>query len=253
MSSSATFGLDGRVAIVTGSSSGIGAAIARAFVAAGAATALVGRDETRLRAVASEADPDEAQVTTIALDLCDAGAPQTIVDRTLARFGRIDAIVHSAGVFFPTAFEAVTETELDDQWAVNVRAPFLLTQAALPHLGDGASVVFISSMMGAVGGAMCTAYCATKGAIEQLSKALAVELGERGVRFNCIAPGAVETPMNEGFREDRDFYESFRTFPPAQRWGAADEIAPAAVFLCSPAAAFIHGARLAVDGGWVAR
>ena len=186
-------------------------------------------------------------------DLCTPDGPKHVVDATLSRHDKLDVIVHSAGVFYPKPFEDISAQEFDEQWQINVRAPFLLTQAALAHLNKGASVIFISSMMGAVGGAMCTAYCATKGAVEQLTKALAVELGPRGVRFNCIAPGAVETPMNAGFREDAAFYEDFRSFPPAQRWGLADDIGPAAVFLASPAADFVHGARIAVDGGWVAR
>jgi NAD(P)-dependent dehydrogenase (short-subunit alcohol dehydrogenase family) len=143
--------------------------------------------------------------------------------------------------------------DFDLQWEVNVRAPFRLTQAALPHLGPGSSVIFISSNMGAAGGSSCAAYCATKGAIEQLCRALTVELGGHGVRFNIIAPGAIETAMNEGFRADPAFYEANRAFAPAERWGQVQDIAPAAVFLAGPGADFVHGARLAIDGGWVAR
>lgn len=253
MHAAATFDLSERVAIVTGASSGIGTAIAEGLAGAGATVSLVGRNAERLDAVRDGIVAAGGSAASLAVDLASADGPAEVVRRTLATHGRIDVIVHSAGLFFPKAFPDITADELRQQWEVNVQAPFLLTQAALPHLDGRASVIFISSMMGDVGGAMCTAYCATKGAVEQLSKALAVELGASGVRFNTIAPGAVETPMNEAFREDEEFYESFRAFPPAGRWGQATDIAPAAVFLASDAAAFVHGARLAVDGGWVAR
>jgi NAD(P)-dependent dehydrogenase (short-subunit alcohol dehydrogenase family) len=244
------FGLDSRVAVVTGASSGIGAGVAVAMGEAGATVCLAGRNHERLAAVA-HAIGERSSV--VAVDLRDEEAPATIVEHAVATHGGIDVLVHSAGLFFPTPFEQTAVDDFDLQWDVNVRAPFRLTQAALPHLGRGSSVIFISSNMGAAGGSSCAAYCATKGAIEQLCRALTVELGGRGVRFNTIAPGAIETAMNEGFRTDPEFYESNRAFAPAGRWGLVGDIAPAAVFLAGPGADFVHGARLAIDGGWVAR
>ena len=248
-----TFALDGRVALVTGASSGIGAGIAEALALAGADLSLVGRDQARLTAVAAGIDQTGRHANTILADLADPATPAGIVADAVDHHGRLDVIVHSAGLFYPKPFAETTLEELQEQWTVNVQAPFLLTQAALPHLAAGSSVIFISSMLGECGSAMCAAYCATKGAIELMSKALAVELGRAGIRFNCIAPGAIETPMNAGHREDPDFYATFRDFPPASRWGHVQDIAPAAVFLAGPASDFVHGASLTIDGGWLAR
>jgi NAD(P)-dependent dehydrogenase (short-subunit alcohol dehydrogenase family) len=247
------FALDGRVALITGASSGIGAGIAAALAQAGASVSLVGRDRARLEAVASEIDPAARRAHTVIADLAEATAPAAVVAAAVSHYGRLDVIVHSAGLFYPKAFADTTLAEFQEQWTVNVQAPFLLTQAALPHLGAGSSVIFISSMLGECGSAQCAAYCATKGAVELMSKALAVELGNVGIRFNTIAPGAIETPMNAGFREDPEYYETFRTFAPASRWGQVRDIAPAAVFLAASASDFVHGATLAIDGGWLAR
>lgn len=245
-----TFDLSGKAAVVTGASSGIGAGIARHLADAGARVLGVGRDPERLAQTCAHA-PELAK--PLAIDITDDQAPDAIVSAALAELGRIDVFVHAAGLSLYGPFAEMTDERLDLQWAVNVRAPFRLTRAALPHLGPGSSVIFISSIMGQAGGADCAAYCATKGALEQLSAALAVELAQAGIRFNCIAPGAVETPMNDDRREDADFYEAIKEFAPAKRWGTVDDIAPAAVFLASDAADFFHGARLAIDGGWVAR
>ena len=175
-----------RSAIVTGASSGIGAATARAMALAGARVALVGRDDARLAARGGRASgarscwPPTSPTTT--------PRPQ-IVERTLAAFGRIDVLVHSAGLFEPMPFAELPAESLDRQWRTNVRAPLLITQAALPHLGAGASVIFLSSIAGHVGFQDSAAYCATKGAIELVTRALALELSPRGIRVNASHRG----------------------------------------------------------------
>jgi len=134
-----------------------------------------------------------------------------------------------------------------------VRAPLLLTQAALPHLDAGASVVFVSSIAGHVGFQDSTAYCATKGALELATRALALELSPRGIRVNAVAPGNIKTPMNEELRNTTDYEGVCNAATPAGRFGEADEIAAAIVFLASDASSYVHGASLLVDGGWTAR
>lgn len=245
--------LAGRVAVVTGASSGIGVATAGALAGAGADVVLVGRDRGRLERTAAAVDARGARSHVLALDLTVAHAPETVVDAVLAELGRVDVLVHSAGLFEPIPFADTPVESLDRQWATNVRAPFLLTQAALPHLTPGSSVIFVSSIAGHVGFPSSAAYCATKGAVELLARGLALELSPLGIRVNVVAPGNVRTPMNEALRAISGYEEGVTGDTPAGRFGEPEEIAAAVVFLASDAASFVHGASLLVDGGWVAR
>jgi glucose 1-dehydrogenase len=241
--------LDGRVAVVTGASSGIGFAIAEAMSEAGAKVVLVGRDEQRLAACA-ERLPEHR---VVAVDLTADDAPRRIVGSALDAFGALNVLVHSAGIFWPKPFGEAPLSDLDEQWRVNVRAPYALTQAALPHLlGDGA-VVFVSSIAGHSGFPNSAAYCATKGAIELMTKALAMELAPHNVRVNAVAPGNIHSPMNEAYFESPEYEALMIERTPAGRVGVVEDIAPAAVFLASPAARYVHGVSLLVDGGWAAQ
>jgi NAD(P)-dependent dehydrogenase (short-subunit alcohol dehydrogenase family) len=241
--------LDGTVAIVTGASSGIGFAIAEAMSAAGAKVVLVGRDKERLERCAERC----AEHLVAAVDLTTDRAPDLIVERAMDRFGAIDSIVHSAGVFWPKPFGEAPLEDFDYHWQLNVRTPYALTQAALPHLRRGSSVIFVSSIAGRVALPNSAAYCATKGAVEQLTKALAVELAPHGIRVNAIAPGNIRTPMNEELLRDPNYEQMYLDGTPYGRVGVVDDIAPLAVFLASDAAGYIHGESILVDGGWAAR
>ena len=243
------FHLDGKVAIVTGASSGIGAAIAEAMAQAGARVVLVGRDEARLAEVAAMCG--DAPVT-LALDITADGAAEQVVHGALDACGRIDSIVHSAGVFWPKPFPESPVESLDGQWAINVRAPYAITHAAFEHLGEGSSVIFISSIAGHQGFPQSAAYCATKGAIELLVRSLATELAPRGVRVNAIAPGNIHSPMNAEFMADPAYEQSMVDLTPAGRVGVVEDLGPAAVFLASDAGRYVHGVSLLVDGGWSA-
>lgn len=241
--------LTGKRAVVTGASSGIGAGIASAFVAAGADVLLVGRDEGRLADVAaSSTGPGSA--TYLAVDLTADGAPGCVVRTARERLGAVDVLVHSAGIFEGKPFAEEDCESLDHLWAVNVRAPFLLTQAALTDLRGGGSVIFVSSACGRVGFPGAVAYCVTKGAIEMMIKALAVELGGDGIRVNGIAPGWIRTPMNEAILADTSYVNSQLAATPLGRFGAPADVAPVAVFLASDSAQFVHGACYWVDGGY---
>jgi NAD(P)-dependent dehydrogenase (short-subunit alcohol dehydrogenase family) len=241
--------LEGRVALVTGASSGIGAACAAELAARGARVLLTGRDEQRLARHAS-ADGCEP----FAIDLTDDGAPEAVVARCLERFGRLDVLVHSAGIYENEPVERSTMASFDRLFAINVRAAYALTLAALPHLREGASIVFISSVFGQIGLSGAASYCASKGAIDQLTKALALDLAPRGVRVNGVAPGFILTALNEanlgGPTEARRAVEADT---PAGRIGSVDEIAPAVAYLASDAAAFVQGATLVIDGGWATK
>jgi NAD(P)-dependent dehydrogenase (short-subunit alcohol dehydrogenase family) len=241
--------LDGKFAIVTGASSGIGAAIAEAMAQAGAKVALVGRDADRL--ARTRAACGEGHVT-INADITAEGGAERTVEAALQAFGRIDSIVHSAGIFEPKPFPESPVESLDEQWRVNVRAPYAITHAAQAHLEPGSSVIFISSIAGKIGFPHSAAYCATKGAIEMLVKSLATELAPRGIRVNAIAPGNIHSPMNEELFKSPEYARSMIEQTPAGRVGVVEDIAPAVVFLASEAARYVHGVSILVDGGWAA-
>ena len=239
-----------RTAIVTGASSGIGTAIAHAYAAEGANVVLVGRDADRLEACRQ---PCGDASLSVAVDLTAEGAGNEIVERTVERFGTVDVIVHSAGRFEPLPFADSSLESFDRQMNLNVRAPFALTQAALPHLHDGGVVIFISSIAGHAAFPNSAAYCATKGAIELMTRALAVELAPVGIRVNALAPGNIRTPMNAHLLESAEYEASMVERTPYGRVGVVDDIAPVAVFMASDAARYVHGASLLVDGGWAAQ
>jgi NAD(P)-dependent dehydrogenase (short-subunit alcohol dehydrogenase family) len=243
------FGLDGKVAVVTGASSGIGTAIAEAMSAAGARVVLTGRDEARLRTCGAALGEHHLVVA----DLADDGSPALIVAETLDAFGALDILVHSAGIFWPKPFAEAPLSDFDAQFRVNVRAPYALTQAALTHLLPNGVVIFVSSIAGHVGFPSSTAYCGTKGAVELMTKSLAMELAPLGVRVNAIAPGNIHTPMNAAFFESDEYDRSMIERTPFGRVGVVEDIAPVAVFLASDAARYIHGESILVDGGWAAQ
>jgi len=245
--------LDGRTAIVTGASSGIGHAVAVAMAAAGANVVPTGRDEQRTAACAADCDAAGGRAHPVAIDLTADGAPERLVAATLERYGSLDVIVHSAGIFEPVPLRESTVESFDRQWHLNVRAPFALTRAAVDELRDGGVVLFISSIAGHVAFPNSAAYCATKGAIEMMTKALAVELAGEGIRVNALAPGNIRTPMNEHLLASPEYEASMVEQTPFGRVGVVEDIAPVAVFLASEGARYVHGASLLVDGGWAAR
>lgn len=163
---------------------------------------------------------------------------------------RIDVLVHSAGLFEPQPFEQIPVDALDRAWAVNARGPFLVTQALVPLMPPGSSVVFVSSVSGHVGMTGQGAYGMTKSAIDGLAGTLAVELAPRGIRVNAVAPGFTATPMNERLRAELGRVTRIEAATLAGRLAAADDIARAVTFLTSADAAFIYGVTLQVDGGY---
>jgi NAD(P)-dependent dehydrogenase (short-subunit alcohol dehydrogenase family) len=247
------FSLDGKTVVVTGASSGIGAGVAEAMAQAGGRVVAVGRDADRLQRVVSSIGESGAECVSVLADVCVDEGRRRIVDEAVDAFGSLDVLVHSAGIFWPKPFEETSADDFDRQMDTNVRAPYLLTQRAMPQLKPSGSVIFISSIAGYVGFPNSSAYCATKGATELLAKALTMEYGREGVRFNCIAPGNIRTPMNAHLLADPDYEKLMIDSTPSGRVGSVDEVAPAAVYLASDAARYVYGTSLLVDGGWVAQ
>lgn len=245
--------LTGKVAVVTGASSGIGAESARVLAGAGARVALVGRDAERLDAVRAEIAQAGGTALAVVADLADDAAPQAVVDRAVAEWGAIDALVHSAGLFEAGPLAETPVGSLDRQWLVNVRAPYLLTQAALPHLRDGAAIVFVASSVVRTGFPALAAYTATKGAVDAMARSLAAELAPR-VRVNTIAPGFVRTPMvTVQFDANPAMEAGLVEKTPVGFVGRPRDIAHGVAYLCSEASAYTHGSTLVIDGGWTAQ
>jgi glucose 1-dehydrogenase len=220
---------------------------------AGARTVLVGRSREHLERSRAEVERVGSSPIVVVADLTDEDAPQRITEQALSGADTIDALVHSAGIFEPVPFLEATVESFDRQWAVNVRAPYALTKAVVPHLQRDGSILFISSIAGRVGFPSSVAYCATKGAVELMARALSMELAPSGIRVNALAPGNVRTPMNEHLMASPAYEATMIERTPYGRVGVVDDIAPVAVFLASDAARYIHGESVLVDGGWVAQ
>jgi NAD(P)-dependent dehydrogenase (short-subunit alcohol dehydrogenase family) len=245
--------LSDRVAIITGASGGIGAEIARVLGGYGARVVATGRDQARLDATVQAVEAAGGSAIAVTAELADAGSATAIVDAAVAFGGKVDVLVLAAGQFASTSFVDTPISELDDMWAVHVRAPFLLTQAAIPHLGPGASVLFFSSTVSQVGFAPFAAYSAVKGAVDAMARSLAVELAP-DVRVNVIAPGFTGTNMVfDQFVDAPELEAAIIARTPMGVLGGPQSAAHAAAYLVSDLSSYVHGARLVIDGGWTAQ
>ncbi len=239
--------------IVTGAGTGIGAAAARRLAAGGWKVALVGRRAELLDQVASEIAQAGGRAVPMALDLQDPSAAKAVVERTAQAFGEIDALVNNAAVIKVLPLADYTLEILDQHWAVNIRAPFLLTQAALPWLQKkGGAVVNISSSSGTLLRPGQSVYGMTKSALEYLTRSLAGELAQHKIRINALALGPVDTPIHQTWATDlKAAYEWLANQVPLGRIANADEIARWIEILVSPDAGWMTGAVIPLDGGQV--
>jgi NAD(P)-dependent dehydrogenase (short-subunit alcohol dehydrogenase family) len=241
----------GSVALVTGASSGIGAAIARRFAVAGYRVLATGRSALRLEALGAEFPNSERVVA----DLRSAAECQQLVACCVERLGRLDVLVNNAGIYHRRTAEKTSDEEWRQTLAVNLDAPFYLSRAALPHLRESRGcIINIASDWGLKGGREAAAYCASKGGLVLLSRALALDHAAEGIRVNAICPGDVDTPMleQEAAVDGLSHAEALRRYgrqSPTGRVTTPDEVAALALFLASPDAAQITGAALPVDGG----
>ncbi|WP_134768031.1 SDR family oxidoreductase [Nocardioides sp. 1609] len=242
--------LAGRRAVVTGSTSGIGAATVRLLAARGAHVVVTGRDAARGAAVVDDVRRAGGSAAFVASEL--TGAPdhlrETARDWAQALGGPVDLLVHNAALCPPVDTFALTDADLEATLAVNVRAPHVLTAALAPPMieAGGGAIAVIGSWMATVGHAFVGLYSATKAAEEQLARSWAAELGPSGIRVNTVSPGATRTPIND----DSDAVVVQMTAgTPAGRPGTPDDVAAAVAWVVSDQAAYVHGATIAVDGG----
>ncbi len=248
--------LDGRVALVTGAGRGIGEAIARFLAAAGAQVVLVSRTRSELEALAADIVRAGGQALVRPCDVTDSAAVRALVDSLPA----LDIVVNNAGTNFPEPLPQVSDEHLDAMLDLNTRAVFVVSQAAVRKMlqapdraSRGGAVINISSQMGHVGSPHRTVYCMTKHAVEGLTKAMAVELAAQGIRVNSIGPTFVDTPLVRRIVDTPEKQRFVLSNIPMGRLASVEDIAAAAAYLASPAAAMVTGTCLRVDGGWTAQ
>ncbi|MGW1641517.1 SDR family NAD(P)-dependent oxidoreductase [Streptomyces lavendulae] len=252
-----TYDFTGQVAFVTGASSGMGLATARAFAQAGAAVALADINEDAVNAAAKQLTDDGHQVLALVCDVTDEDQVAAAVDRTVETFGRLDMAYNNAGIM-PPPTDAADESadQFDRVQNINLRGIWASVKHELRHMreqGHGA-IVNCSSLGGLVGNPGRAAYHASKHGVIGLTKSIALEYGSRGVRINAVCPGTISTPMVdamvEGGELDRDQAEGGQAI---DRLGTAEEIAQAVLWLCSDGASYVTGIALPVDGGYTAQ
>jgi len=243
-----SFSLAGRTALVTGASRGIGAAIARALDDSGARVVLVARSEEALGEVASGLVHDPV---VLVADLAADGMPEQVSGRALAEVGRVDVLVNNAAVGVRTDSTSLDAAAIDDILRLNVRNLLLLTTALLPSMiaGGGGSVVNVSSISGVRGTPRRSAYAASKGAVDAMTRSLAMEYGPSGIRCNTVAPGAIATAMWERNRTVPGVIEQVEAQTAPRRWGTPEDIADVVAFLASDAARYVTAQTIEVDGG----
>lgn len=245
--------LKGRVAVVTGASSGIGAETARVMAQCGARVLVTGRDRSRLDATVAEIEADGGQAFAVTADLADAAGATRIANAAADFSEAVDILALPAGHLALSSFAQTTVATLDEMWAVHVRAPYLLTQALLPRLSEGASVLFYSSTVAQVGFAPYSAYSAAKGAVEALARSLAIELAPK-VRVNVIAPGFVATTMLTDLYDGApDLEAGIVARTPVGFLDGPKPVAYLAAYLASDFGRYVDGTRIVVDGGWMAQ
>ncbi len=251
------FDLSGKVALVTGASSGIGRASAMALASQGAKVAVAARRLDKLQALAAEIKNHGKEALAVEMDVTKKEQITAAVAQTVNAFGRLDILLNNAGVAEFAAFDAMTEEQWDKTLDTNLKGYFLVAQTATREMvkhkwGRIINIASIASAGIGVGFPQIAQYCASKGGVIGLTEALADELAPMGILVNAIGPGVIETEMTEGMLKDPKQAEVLLSRAPLKRAGKPEEIAAAVVFFASEESSYITGATLYVDGGWLA-
>ncbi len=241
-------GLAGKVALVTGGSRGIGAAIAKRLAADGASVSITYvKDAGAASAVVKAIELIGGKALAIQADSADVEAVKGAVEKTVATFGRLDVLVNNAGTAIPKTFEETTLEEMDRVLDINIRGVFVATQAALKHMKSGARIIMIGSSVGERNNMPgLVPYSATKGAVKMFTQGLSREVGSRGITVNNIQPGPIDTDLNPAVG---DWAVPQKANTALDRYGHVDEVAALVAFVASPESSYITGANLTVDGG----
>ena len=248
------FSLDGRVALVTGASRGLGWAVAEALAGHGAEVVLSSRDQGALDAHAASLTAAGHKAEALAFDVSDRDAATEAVEEVVRRHGRLDVLVNNAGLVRRDDLTEFSDADWDQVIEANLTAAFRLARAAAPQMierGRG-RIINMASIMSGIARPGIFSYVASKSGLAGLTRALAVELGPQGITCNAIAPGYILTDMTAGLAEDPAFDANVRGRTPLARWGRPPEIGSVALFLASDAASYVNGHLLVVDGGLTA-
>lgn len=247
------FTLGGKVAIVTGGNGGIGLGMARGLAQAGAAIAIVGRNEAKSAAAAAELKRTGVKAICVAADVTDKAAVDAMIAQVVRELGRIDILVNNAGISIRKPPHVLDLAEWNSVIQTNLTSAFLCSQAAYPAMkaAGGGKVVNIGSMMSIFGASFAPAYAASKGGIVQFTRSCAVAWAPDNIQVNAVLPGWIDTDLTKRARKEVDgLHDRVLARTPAARWGEIDDFAGIAVFLASPASDFVTGTAIPVDGGY---
>lgn len=248
------FDVTGKVALVTGGTSGLGRAIALGLAEAGAVVIAGSRDPNKVAAMTADLQAVQPGCEALSMDVSDPASVDEVFCKVRQQHGRLDILINAAGITHKAPAIEMDLVDWERVLRTNLTGTFLCSQAAARLMKDtgGGAIVNIASLASFVALSWVAAYCASKAAVMELTKVLAVEWAEHGIRVNAIAPGVFPTPLNRALIEGTPRGKWFRNHTPLGRFGEPVEVVGAAVFLCSPAAAYITGETIAVDGGYLA-